>query len=84
MHSSRPVRAAALRRLDRGVEARSCPPTCLKRVDAHQYEALHRVQAGSTFAGLCHMLVARVGEAGGIVKDGALLGSELITCVDTT
>lgn len=34
------------------------------------------------------MLVARVGEAGGIVKDGALLagwlGSELITGVDTT
>ncbi|OAJ51726.1 hypothetical protein A6V36_26505 [Paraburkholderia ginsengiterrae] len=70
------------------MEAQSCPPTCLKRVDAHQYEALHRAQAGSTFAGLCHMLVARVGEAGGIVKDGALLagwlGSELITGVDTT
>ena len=70
------------------MEARSSPPTCLKRVDAHQYEALHRVQAGSIFAGLCHMLVARVGEAGGIVKDGALLtgwlGSELITGVDTT
>lgn len=59
----------------------------LRQVDALELEALRHLQADSSFAALCDLLVARLGEADGVAKAGALLaswlGSELIEQVYT-
>ena len=56
--------------------------SCLKRVDASEYEALLRLHENESFATLCDLLVERLGDADGVAKAGALLagwlGSELI------
>ncbi|CAD6532525.1 putative DNA-binding domain-containing protein [Paraburkholderia sabiae] len=60
--------------------------SCLKRVDAVEYEALLHLQENASFATLCDLLVERLGDADGVAKAGALLagwlGSELIVGVD--
>ena len=60
--------------------------SCLKRVDAIEYEALLHLQETASFATLCDMLVERLGDADGVAKAGELLagwlGSELIAGVD--
>ena len=60
--------------------------SCLKRVDAIEYEALLHLQKTASFATLCDMLVERLGDADGVAKAGELLagwlGSELIAGVD--
>lgn len=61
--------------------------TCsLKRVDDVEYEALLHVLRDRSFASLCDKLAARLGEADGIARAGALLAtwfaSELVTGVE--
>jgi len=60
--------------------------SCLKKVDALEYEALVHLQSDGSFVALCDMLVDRLGEADAIAKAGALLagwlGNELIAGVD--
>lgn len=61
--------------------------SCLKRVDAAEYEALLHLQENQSFATLCDRLVERLGDADGVAKAGALLagwlGSELIVDVES-
>ena len=61
--------------------------SCLKRVDAVEYEALLHLQENASFATLCDLLVERLGDADGVAKAGALLagwlGSELIVGVES-
>lgn len=58
----------------------------LKQVDALEYEALLHLQANGSFAALCDMLVARLGDDDGVARAGALLagwlGSELLVNID--
>ncbi|MBP0588693.1 putative DNA-binding domain-containing protein [Paraburkholderia sp. LEh10] len=60
--------------------------SCLKRVDAIEYEAVLHLQKNASFATLCDVLVERLGDEHGVAKAGALLagwlGSELIVAVD--
>lgn len=49
----------------------------LQRVDAIEYEALLQVQQDGSFAALCDRLVARLGDAEGIERAGALLAAWL-------
>ncbi|MFS2004943.1 putative DNA-binding domain-containing protein [Duganella sp. CT11-25] len=60
--------------------------SCLKQVDALEREALLRLHANGSFAGLCDWLVERLGEADGVARAGQLLAgwlaSELITGID--
>jgi hypothetical protein len=57
--------------------------TCLKQLDAIEYAALRQLQADGSFAALCSVLAARLGEADGVAKAGELLAAwlaeELIT-----
>ena len=59
----------------------------LRQVDAIDHAALMQLRADASFAALCDMLVARLGEAAGIAKAGDLLaqwlGSDIITGIDT-
>lgn len=61
--------------------------SCLRQVDALEFEALRHLQADGSFAALCDLLVGRLGEADGVAKAGALLAnwlaSELIERVYT-
>ncbi|NML59850.1 DUF2063 domain-containing protein [Massilia sp. RP-1-19] len=61
--------------------------SCLRQVDALEFEALRHLQADGSFAALCELLVGRLGEADGVAKAGSLLaswlGSELIERVYT-
>ncbi|SFF69329.1 Putative DNA-binding domain-containing protein [Duganella sp. CF458] len=60
--------------------------SCLRALDAIEFAALTQVQRDGSFAGLCALLVERVGEEQGIASAGAMLadwlGSELITGVE--
>ena len=60
--------------------------SCLRQVDDIEYAALLHLQGNGSFAALCDMLAARLGEADGIGKAGSLLAAwlanELITGVD--
>ena len=60
--------------------------SCLNRLDALDYDALRLAQTGGRFADLCDMLVARLGEADGVAKAGALLagwfGSEWVVGIE--
>lgn len=60
--------------------------SCLRGLDAIEYAALLHLQRDGSFAGLCALLVERLGEEQGIASAGALLadwlGSELITGVE--
>ena len=57
--------------------------SCLRSVDMLQLDALRHLQTHGSFAALCELLVARLGEDEGIARAGALLagwlGSEMIT-----
>lgn len=57
--------------------------TCLKQLDAIEYTALRQLQTDGSFAALCAVLAARLGEADGVAKAGELLAAwlaeELIT-----
>lgn len=59
--------------------------SCLRRIDAAEYDALLHLQENASFATLCDVLVERLGDAEGVAKAGALLagwlGSELIAGV---
>lgn len=56
--------------------------SCLRQVDALEFEALRHLQADGSFTALCELLVGRLGEADGVAKAAALLanwlGCELI------
>lgn len=60
--------------------------SCLRALDAIEYAALAQLQSEGSFAGLCALLVERLGEEQGIASAGAMLadwlGSELITGVE--
>lgn len=60
--------------------------SCLRALDPIEYAALAQLQREGSFAGLCALLVERVGEEQGIASAGAMLadwlGSELITGVE--
>jgi hypothetical protein len=60
--------------------------SCLKRVDAIEYDALLHLQKNESFATLCDLLVERLGDADGVAKAGGLLAgwlsSELVAGVD--
>jgi hypothetical protein len=60
--------------------------SCLRALDAIEFAALTQLQRDGSFAGLCALLVERVGEEQGIASAGAMLadwlGSELITGVE--
>lgn len=49
----------------------------LKRVDAIEYEALLQIQQDGSFAALCDLLVARLGDADGVSRAGTLLAAWL-------
>ncbi|MFJ3466994.1 putative DNA-binding domain-containing protein [Pseudomonas sp. NPDC090201] len=57
----------------------------LREIDGLEYAALAQLQRNGSFADLCEMLVARLGEQDGVAKVGGLLagwlGSELIVGV---
>jgi hypothetical protein len=57
----------------------------LREIDGLEYAALAQLQRNGSFADLCEMLVARLGEQDGVAKVGGLLagwlGSELIVSV---
>lgn len=59
---------------------------CLRALDAVEYAALAQLRNDGSFAGLCALLVERLGEEQGIASAGAMLadwlGSELITGVE--
>ena len=58
---------------------------CLRALDGIEYSALMQLQRDGSFAGLCALLVERLGEEQGIASAGAMLadwlGSDLITGV---
>jgi hypothetical protein len=60
--------------------------SCLKRVDALEYEALLSIEQDGSFNTLCDRLAQRLGEEAGVAKAGALLagwlGSEFIVGID--
>ncbi len=60
--------------------------SCLKQVDALEYQALLQLRHDGSFAALCDWLVARIGDEPGVARAGALLagwiGGELITGVE--
>jgi hypothetical protein len=62
--------------------------SCLKEMDAIEHEALLQLQGDGSFAALCDLLVARLGETEGVERSGALLAEwlrdELIAGVDDT
>jgi hypothetical protein len=61
--------------------------SCLRTIDTLEYEALEEMRAHGSFAALCEMLIARLGEDAGVARAGGLLadwiGGELITGIDT-
>jgi hypothetical protein len=60
--------------------------SCLKQVDALEYDALLHLRENGEFAALCDMLVDRLGNEEGVARAGTLLagwlGSELIVGID--
>lgn len=60
--------------------------SCLRTIDTLEYEALEQMRAHGSFAALCEMLIARLGDDAGVARAGALLadwiGGELITGID--
>ncbi|MES3024308.1 MAG: DNA-binding domain-containing protein [Pseudomonadota bacterium] len=60
--------------------------SCLRQVDALEHAALMHLKENGSFAALCDLLVARLGDADGVAKAGALLAnwlaSDLISSIE--